>query len=488
MLIPVGLTTLLESSNHHPTYIQLTEPMKIDYDINGNCLLARAMRRVRCYWPLAYSKLLAMKWEETNDTPYGATDGIKLVLNPAGLERISKTSDPVGHCAFLLVHEALHAMLSHGSRLAKYTDRDTANRAADYVINGMIVHRNKEAFAKVPMIPFPLIPNVLIDEALSGDKSVEQLYDELFKSPEPDKQPQSGQQDDPQDQSDDPQDQSADQSDDAGDAGDADDQPTNDDSSDSSPTKGKSDSEILGDDWVGAGSDDTFEPEADADSGMSQEDVVRQIEDQNEQIILTEQMNSRAELDGATGTRELDKLRSFREGMDWADYLKQWFTARCQSGWDKPFNAPIFTTTGLVSAGRQKKDINELAVIIDTSCSVPQAILREMLEAVQDALDTLRPDTIYLLSVDHKVEQVIELRHGDQVPTSIKGGGGTLFKPAFDWIEENANHIDGAVYLTDGYAYDWEELHEPNYPVLWLDYGSKPELYKFGERVKVSNR
>ncbi|MFN4909384.1 MAG: VWA-like domain-containing protein [Bacteroidota bacterium] len=456
------------------------------------------MRRVRCHWPLAYSKLLAMRWEETNATPYGATDGIKLVLNPDGLDRISKTSDPVGFCAFLLVHEALHAMLSHGARLAKFTDRDAANRAADYIINAMIVHRNKQVFAKVPMIPFPLIPNVLFDEALSGDKSVEQLYDELFKSPEPDKQPQSGQQDDPQDQSDDPQDQSVDQSDDADDAGDAggsdsgdaddDDQPTNGDSSDSSPIDGKSDSEILGQDWVGGGAEDTFKPEADPSNGKSEDDVAREIEDQNEQIILGEQLNHKAGLVGATDTRKIEQLRSFREGMDWADYLKQWFTARCQSGWDKPFNAPIFTTTGLVSAGRQKKDINELAVVIDTSCSVPQEILREMLEAVQDALDTLRPDTIYLLSVDHKVEEVIELRHGDQVPTSIKGGGGTLFKPAFDWIEENASHIDGLVYLTDGEAYDWIELQEPPYPVLWLDYGRHPEVYKFGERVKVSAR
>jgi predicted metal-dependent peptidase len=438
-----------------------------------------------------------MRWEETNATPYGATDGIKLVLNPAGLDRISKTSDPVGFCAFLLVHEALHAMLSHGSRLAKFIDRDAANRAADYIINAMIVHRNKQVFAKVPMIPFPLIPNVLFDEALSGDKSVEQLYDELFKSPEPDKQPQSQpqpqsqdeQSDGDDDQSDGGGDQSDDQSDDEqSDGSGSGDGDQTDDQSDDQSGGGKSDSDILGDDWVGGGTEDTFKPEADPSNGKSEDDVAREIEDQNEQIILGEQLNHKAGLVGATDTRKIEQLRSFREGMDWADYLKQWFTARCQSGWDKPFNAPIFTTTGLVSAGRQRKDINELAVVIDTSCSVPQEILREMLEAVQDALDTLRPDTIYLLSVDHKVEEVIELRHGDQVPTSIKGGGGTLFKPAFDWIEDNANHIDGLVYLTDGEAYDWSELQEPPYPVLWLDYGRYPEVYKFGERVKISAR
>jgi predicted metal-dependent peptidase len=479
--------------------------MKIDYDINGNCLLARSMRRVREHWKVAYSKLLAMRWEETDATPYGATDGIKLVLNPNGLDRISKTSDPVGFCAFLLVHEALHAMLSHGARLAKFTDRDAANRAADYIINAMIIHRNKEVFRQTGSIPFPLIPNVLFDEALSGDKSVEQLYNELFKSddqPQPQSEPQSRpqpqdeQSDDEQsgddgdqsdggdDQSDDGDEQSDEQSDGSG-SGDGD---QSDEQSDDQSGGGKSDSDILGDDWVGGGAEDTFKPEADPTNGKSVDDVIREIEDQNEQIILAEQLDHKAGLVGATSTRKIEELRAFREGMDWADYLKLWFTARCQSGWDKPFNAPIFTTTGLVSAGRQKKDINELAVVIDTSCSVPQRILREMLEAVQDALDTLRPDTIYLLSADHKVEEVIELRHGDQVPTSIKGGGGTLFKPAFDWIEENANHIDGLVYLTDGEAYDWDELQEPPYPVLWLDYGHYPEVYKFGERVKVSAR
>lgn len=440
-----------------------------------------------------------MTWEESNSTPYGATDGIRLVLNPKGLERIASTSDPVGHCAFLLVHEALHGMLSHGSRLAKFSDRNAANQAADYVINAMIVHRNKEVFRSTggKTLPFPLIANVLIDEKLSGDKSVEQLYGELSKvlEPEPNGQPQS-QPDDSQDSSDDGQgdNQNAGDSDngfassDSGGSGDPDPDGNGDAQAPASGTGKQSDSTILGDEWVGAGSEDTFEPQADPENGKSKEDVVRKIEEQNEQIILSEKLNASAGMRGATGVRQIEKLRAYREGMDWADYLKQWFSARCQSGWEKPFNAPIYTSTGLVSAGRQHKAINELAVVIDTSCSVPQVILQEMLEAVQDALNTLRPDRIYLLSVDHRVQQVIELQHGDQVPTSIKGGGGTCFKPAFDWIEDNAPHIDGLVYLTDGEAYDWSYVEEPQYPVLWLDYGRHPELYKFGERVKVSLR
>ena len=466
--------------------------MNITYDIHDDSLLARSMRRVRQYWPHAYSKLLAMTWKESSAVPYGATDGINLVLNPKGLDRIASTSDPVGHCAFLLVHESLHGMLSHGSRLAKFADHSTANQAADYVINAMIVHRNKEVFRSTggKTLPFPLIENVLIDENLSGDKSVEQLYNELYKAePEPKDNPQSKPDDSQDGESDDGGDGKSDDSDSGSADGDGKSDDGDGDAQASSSGGGKqSDSTILGDEWVGAGSADTFEPQAKPETGESKEDIIRKIDDQNEQIILTEKLNVKAGMSGATGVRQIEKLRTYREGMDWADYLKQWFSARCQSGWEKPFNAPIYTTTGLVSVGRQRKSVNELAVVIDTSCSVPQSILREMLEAVQDALNTLRPDKIYLLSVDHRVEQVIELQHGDQVPTSIKGGGGTLFKPAFDWIEDNAPHVDGLVYLTDGEACDWSSLEEPPYPVLWLDYGRHPELYKFGERVKVSLR
>jgi len=482
----------------------------IEYNHNGDCLLARSMRRVRNYWPLAYSKLLAMKWEYTSVTPYGATDGKRLLLNQAGLDRISKTSDPVGHCAFLLVHESLHAMLSHGTRLAKFIDKDTANRAADYVINAMVVRRNKEVFQQTggKNTPFPLIDNVLIDEALSGDKSAEQLYDELFKSPESKPKPKfKPDADDVADADDGADADDADAgagagSDDGADAG-GDDESANGDKSDKSANGDKSDSDsgdagagdgaqsdsdILGNEWVGSGAEDTFAPQADPDAGLSKEDVEREIEECNEQIILGETLNAKAGLSGDSGLRDVGNFRSFREGMDWAEYLKQWFTARCQSGWDKPFNAPIFTSTGLISAGRQKKDVNDIAIIIDSSCSINTSILKEMLEAVQDALDTLKPDCIYLLSVDHQIREVIELRSGDHVPMTIKGGGGTRFLPAFDWVEENAPHIDGMVYLTDGEASDWSSIKEPAYPVLWLDYGRHPELYPFGERVKVSAR
>jgi len=107
----------------------------------------RAMRRVSRYGGLAYGKLLSMQVVGTDDCPYGATDGRKLYLNPAGIDKLKQTSNAVGYLAFLLVHEALHAQLSHATRLRKLADPMTSNIAADYIINAMIADMNTAALA-----------------------------------------------------------------------------------------------------------------------------------------------------------------------------------------------------------------------------------------------------------------------------------------------------------------------------------------------------
>ena len=147
----------------------------------GNTLEAKAMRRVEQWVSSAYIRLISLVCYLTDETPYGATDGRLLLLNPAGIMKIKATSDPVGYLAFLLLHEALHAMLNHGIRLMGFRDRKLANIAADYVINAIIIKINEDARkAGATADPFPMINGGLYDPDLSGDKSVEMLYRKLL--------------------------------------------------------------------------------------------------------------------------------------------------------------------------------------------------------------------------------------------------------------------------------------------------------------------
>ena len=508
------------------------------FDLSLDSMLGRAMRRVQKYAPFAYMKLLALTWEALWDTPYGATDGRKLFLNPDGLKKISLTSDPVGYAAFLLLHEALHALLSHAVRLRGLKDMQLANIAADYIINAMIASINRKARAAgAKCDPFPMIEGVLLDEELSADHHVIKLYNILAaQQGEEQTGGDTGDTGDTVDSGEDSGDTGEDTGEDAprgwdkaetsveddtddtegdtggdpsledllneddstgdteGDTGDTEGD-TGDTAGDTGDTEGdtgdtdrKSGDEAILDDFVGTSTGSDLQ-EPTLNEGETVEEFEQAVEESNEQITLQEQLAQSSGLqDQDSGYRQLVEHRKQWKGLDWKGYVAEWMSKRVAEGWDKPLNVSTFSTLGLVEDDRQSRNAGELMVVVDTSCSVPSSIVREMLDAVQDALDTLQPEAIHLISSDHKVQEYQRLETGDTVPPSLKGGGGTLFKQVFEFVDKQGLDIDGLIFLSDGDAADWSDVQEPTYPVLWLHYENykDPSTYPFGQVVEVS--
>lgn len=482
--------------------MQTFDPTKLPND----ALLSRALRQVSKHWPLAYSKLLSLEWRWSDATPYGATDGRELILNPAGINKLQRQPNGVGLCAFLLVHESLHALLGHGWRLAKMRDPKCANIAADYIINAMIKARNKELGKAV----FPLIDGVLLNEELSGDKSVEQLYRELQQpAPQPKPKAPEPKQDENKDGSDSDEgaaDEGAadDEGDDEGQAGtgassaegegegdvptglDAGgDTPADDDGSDTTDGGTDSGSADSLDDFVGTGAEDTYKPvagENDTDAALE-----RAMEEDNDRLLLADHIERASGGDsGMTGTRVMQQ-RVLPQPMPWAELLHEWLRGSSRSGWSSPFNAPVHGSTGLVCCGRRKRSAGDIVLVIDTSGSVPARVYDRFLKEAQTILQELRPERLHLLSVSHYVCQAVTLERGDDMPLSLKGGGGTCFEPAFDWIQQENIQPDVMVYLTDGVACDIESLQAPDYPVLWVSTLCQPEHYPFGDTIMTTD-
>jgi predicted metal-dependent peptidase len=438
--------------------------------------LAVAMRNVSRHWFLAYSKLMSMEWEWSTAVPYGATDGRRLLLSKSGIDKLCRQPNASGLISFLLVHESLHALLGHGWRLAKMPDSHRANVAADYVINAMIKMRNTELKKEV----FPFIDGVLLDEALSGDMSVDQLYRELSKSqpkeeppevnpkppqPKPDKQ--DGDKQDGDEQGGDEQD---------GDKQDGDD-------SESKGADGDSDSDDLSD-FVGTGATDNLEPEA--EDGETQAEAIDKIEEDNDRILIADEIDRRQQADKGTTGQRVSSQRSYGSTLGWPDLLRQWLTSKSRCGWDAPFNAPIYSTTGVVGAGRRNKKAGEIVLVLDTSGSIGQRTYDRFLQEAQAVLDELKPERLHLLSVSHVVADNVTLQEGDAVPNKLKGGGGTAFKPAFDWVRDNVDDMDVMVYLTDGWSCDLTSLPQVEFPLLWLTTQRAVADFKVGEALAIT--
>jgi predicted metal-dependent peptidase len=486
-------------------------------------LEAQALRRIFQLVPSAYTRLVTLTWLWTRITPYGATDGRILALNPEGWDRISKTSDPVGYAAFLLLHEAFHAMLNHAIRLMSYEDRKLANVAADYIINAMIVEINAETVrlgrwtASTP--PFPMISGGLLDQKLSADKSTEALYRELkaLKDAKPPTNPQPPQDDD---------DDSDDDSDGGGGGGDSDDDSDiegdntsswedfdGDDDGDDDDSGGgggkkqpglkpgqpgqlprfegddreKDDADMLPD-FNGTGDDDHINPVLDDEIDETLDQLGERIDREVERIAIEQDINERAGVgvEGSFGIATILEQKMRKAPGDWHEYVRNWLTDRCNKAWNKPINVPIFKGTGLIGPGQSGKQMGEIVIAIDVSYSVPADKVREMLSEIQIALDTLNPKVIHLLETPDHVRKTWELRPGDVVPSELNYGGGTAFQPTFKWIERNAPFCEGLIYMTDGDAWDRERLTQPDYPVLWLNWARTTELYpKWGEIVTI---
>jgi len=109
-----------------------------------------------------------------------------------------------------------------------------------------------------------------------------------------------------------------------------------------------------------------------------------------------------------------------------------------------------------------------LVVVIDTSGSISDAILSAFSDKVHRAISDFRPRAVTLIYCDSRINGEPQTYTPDDFPELTPcGGGGTDFRPPFDWV---AQHLDGEppaalVYLTDleGQAPD----DAPDYPVIW---------------------
>lgn len=131
-----------------------------------------------------------------------------------------------------------------------------------------------------------------------------------------------------------------------------------------------------------------------------------------------------------------------------------------------------------------------LAAIVcamDTSGSISEEMLAQPCAEVTSIVRDLKPERVYQLWVDAEVANVQVLEPGMPLSPEPKGGGGTDFKPAFDWVDEHTepNEVAMLIYFTDLYA-DYRQLVEPPFPVIWCTFpGSNPVDPPFGKVIRL---
>ena len=379
-------------------------------------LMERTRTRLLLDQPFFGSLAMELAMVEDTAVPVASTDGKQLKWNPAVWEKLS-TDDR----KFVLAHEVMHCALLHPWRTSGM-DQEVSNQAADYVVNELLQSAG-----------FTLVEGCLYDPRFDG-MSMEQVYSKLMSERKP------GEGD------------SGDSGDDEGDSG------------QSTPTKGSKTSPGSGKPAPqGANSSPTgdFVPAPTPAPG----------EESGEQHwkLAAEGVMQVCKSAGLLPGDAADAIKAAREPkVDWKEETREFLSdvGAAAPTWQHPNRR--FVAANLYLPGKKHEGVGRLIVAVDCSGSC-WSVLPKFTAGIQGLLSEAQPESVSVIYWDTKIQGSEEFDTDDvDIQLQVKGGGGTMFGPVLDKIEEESLEPVGMIVLTDMYIGDLGNIKEPAYPVLWV--------------------
>ncbi len=170
--------------------------------------------------------------------------------------------------------------------------------------------------------------------------------------------------------------------------------------------------------------------------------------------------------------------------LPWRSLLAQHLsaTARNDYSYSRPTNR---RGDPAVFPGLRSEEI-DLIVAVDTSGSIRETEIEQFFSEINAIKGQIR-SRITLLNCDTEIDEqsllTFEAWDEFKFDISIKGGGGTDFRPVFRWVEQQDMHPGTLVYFTDACG-DFPD-YEPPYPTLWLVKGKAK--VPFGIRIQLND-
>lgn len=118
---------------------------------------------------------------------------------------------------------------------------------------------------------------------------------------------------------------------------------------------------------------------------------------------------------------------------------------------------------------------------VDTSGSIGSTELEQFAGEISAISDEAKPERIHIVYCDAAVQAVQEFGASEPIELKPKGGGGTDFRPVFEWVDRNGIQPACLIYLTDLCCDSYPE--PPGYPVLWVT--DSRRIAPFGETLCI---
>ncbi len=151
-----------------------------------------------------------------------------------------------------------------------------------------------------------------------------------------------------------------------------------------------------------------------------------------------------------------------RPSVPWQDLLRELIRGATQGAatWSRPHRRLPGKSPGYFRQG-----LGNIIIYQDTSGSMSAKELGYSRAEVMAVLDEFRPDLTHFLACDSEIHNHVELGPDDSLDAKMfKGGGGSDFHPAFEYVAKNISDATLAIVLSD-MIIDFP-ITPPPYPVI----------------------
>ena len=168
--------------------------------------------------------------------------------------------------------------------------------------------------------------------------------------------------------------------------------------------------------------------------------------------------------------------------QDWRSVLRDFVTARTPSDyrWSPPNRR--FVASGLYLPSVARIGLGTIVIGVDTSGSIGDKELEQFAGEISSICDEAQPECVHVVYCDAAVQGVQEFGPSEPIKLEPKGGGGTDFRPVFQWVEENGIDPACLICLTDLFCDSYPK--PPEYPVIWVT--DSRRAAPFGETVQIA--
>jgi predicted metal-dependent peptidase len=170
--------------------------------------------------------------------------------------------------------------------------------------------------------------------------------------------------------------------------------------------------------------------------------------------------------------------------VDWRVLLRHFVeqAARNDYAWLPPSRR--YLAQGICLPGLNAKELGRIVIAVDTSGSIDTVALNQFAAEISGILEEY--DTaIDVVYCDTRIQRHQVFGRAD-LPLKLSpiGGGGTDFRPVFDWVATESDPCC-LIYFTD-LECDRFPSEAPYYPVLWVQTGDTGGLVPFGDIIGIT--